>query len=636
MARSPVRPWSLLLLLVLCASLCGVPVSAQVLDNASLTIVGSINHCADSGSTDAYACSLTPAITAYNTATCYSFSANTANTGAATLNLNGLGAKTIVKMGGGITTALADGDIRAGQLVHACYDGTNFQMQSQVGNAGAGAGTVTATGGALSLNQLVLGAGGTDTKSLGTLGTTTTLLHGSAVGLPTFGAVDLATEVTGNLAVSHLNGGTGASSSTMWCGNGTWCTPAGGGNVSNTGTPTVGQLALWTTSTVVQGVTALPAANFPALTGDVTTSAASLTTVLTNIPTDTPLAGTLLGTNTTAPGTPSAGKVRVWTDTTDKRLHEKNDAGVTGTTVVADTGASNNFLTAISAAGVISKAQPAFSNLSGAALAAQLPSTTVNSVTNDTNVTGSITAQALTLGWTGTLAKARIVGTAMYNDQGNTITTGAQDFGSASSFIDPKAAGAAPTADGARAFDTTRKTPVWGSNGVATLAGVGLLCSGVAGSTNNAASGSGTDVDHTPTCTIPGNFLQNGKRLRACVTGTYTTAGTAPTILFTLKTGTTPIARASASGVPAGKTAWTINFCYRLTAETAPGGTASVRVTPHGILDSICCGDNINTIAQPVTLATNGNLVLTLASQWGSNISGNTWTLSDMTLEALN
>lgn len=41
------------------------------------------------------------------------------------------------------------------------------------------------------------------------------------------------------------------------------------------------------------------------------------------------------------------------------------------TLVVADTGASNNFLTAISAAGAISKAQPAFTNISGTATTTQ-------------------------------------------------------------------------------------------------------------------------------------------------------------------------------------------------------------------------------------------------------------------------
>ena len=66
----------------------------------------------------------------------------------------------------------------------------------------------------------------------------------------------------------------------------------------------------------------------------------------------------------TAPGTPAAGITNVYSDTTDKNLKAKDDAGVVSGTVKADTGAANNFLTAISSAGVISKAQPALTNLS--------------------------------------------------------------------------------------------------------------------------------------------------------------------------------------------------------------------------------------------------------------------------------
>lgn len=81
--------------------------------------------------------------------------------------------------------------------------------------------------------------------------------------------------------------------------------------------------------------------------------------------------GLLTGTTTpliskvAAPSSPSAAFGTWWFDTTDLRLHDKNSAGVIGTTVVADTGAANNFITAISAAGVISKAQPSIANLSG-------------------------------------------------------------------------------------------------------------------------------------------------------------------------------------------------------------------------------------------------------------------------------
>jgi len=95
------------------------------LSNLLINRMASELYAEDSGSSDAYAVTLTPAPTAYVKGMVVNFKANTANTGAATLNVNSLGAVAIKKQG---TIDVATGDILAGQLVTVIYDGTNFQM----------------------------------------------------------------------------------------------------------------------------------------------------------------------------------------------------------------------------------------------------------------------------------------------------------------------------------------------------------------------------------------------------------------------------------------------------------------------------------------------------------------------------
>ncbi len=86
------------------------------------------DYAVDSVGSDAYAITITPAITAYVAGQVFNFKAGTANTGAATLNVSGLGAKTIKK---NVSEDLQTGDILANQNVMVEYDGTYMQLMSR-------------------------------------------------------------------------------------------------------------------------------------------------------------------------------------------------------------------------------------------------------------------------------------------------------------------------------------------------------------------------------------------------------------------------------------------------------------------------------------------------------------------------
>ncbi len=90
---------------------------------------GELAYAADAEASDTYVIALTPSIIAYTAGMVIAFKANTKNTGPATINVNGAGAKAIEKVKG---QALNSGDIQAAQFVILQYDGTAFQMVTQV------------------------------------------------------------------------------------------------------------------------------------------------------------------------------------------------------------------------------------------------------------------------------------------------------------------------------------------------------------------------------------------------------------------------------------------------------------------------------------------------------------------------
>lgn len=81
--------------------------------------------------TDTYAITPSPAITAYAAGQSFFVNFTNGNTGAATININSLGAKALTK---NVSTALVSGDISAGKIYEIVYDGTQFQVKDNAGD----------------------------------------------------------------------------------------------------------------------------------------------------------------------------------------------------------------------------------------------------------------------------------------------------------------------------------------------------------------------------------------------------------------------------------------------------------------------------------------------------------------------
>lgn len=108
------------------------------------------------GTATAYVLTFEGAPTGYVKGDRYTFWAHTNNTGAATININGLGAKTIVSQHGSALTASQISGLRPVELV---YDGANFVLISNETQDAKFTGTLTLTGSA------VISSGNANTQS---------------------------------------------------------------------------------------------------------------------------------------------------------------------------------------------------------------------------------------------------------------------------------------------------------------------------------------------------------------------------------------------------------------------------------------------------------------------------------------
>jgi hypothetical protein len=148
---------------------------------------------------------------------------------------------------------------------------------------------------------------------------------------------------------------------------------------------------------------------------------------------------------------------------------------------------------------------------------------------------------------------------------------------------------------------------------------------GNGGSTNNSNTGSGAYVNHTPTFTIPANFMVAARAFRLTAHFQITTGTTVPILTVRLSFGSTVICTVgnTLSPMAAGQTNAQVAVQWIFQATQAPSASSNVQCA--------------TTTAMPVAVASNAAQVLTVATEWATAGAGtNTIGLNQLIVEALN
>jgi hypothetical protein len=175
-AGTPARLYTLAAYSILVQDRNGVTVYSSARGNTDIDIILGVGQWLTVTGTNTILGSSSVSAGSYAAGQTFRFVSAGANTGAVTLNVNGLGPKAITKSG---TTALVSGDIPASAVVQVSYDGTQFQLvnpiysylsaaaqRAAIGAAASGANTDIT-----SLAAPALGAATATTQAAGTNGT---------------------------------------------------------------------------------------------------------------------------------------------------------------------------------------------------------------------------------------------------------------------------------------------------------------------------------------------------------------------------------------------------------------------------------------------------------------------------------
>ncbi len=232
------------------------------------------------------------------------------------------------------------------------------------------------------------------------------------------------------------------------------------------------------------------------------------------------------------------------------------------------------------------------------------------------------------------IASADLPATVVRTDQTNTYSTGAQDMGSATSLKLPTSAGAAPSASGQCAMDSTRGTQKCYDDLLATSTPRVTAPSTQLGASDTLAC---STINTNPTLfattyTIPANTLIANKAFRVS-TGFVAVGTGASTWILKLKLGTVAIFASTSATDPNATAVGGMTMLIQGTA--AAGGSVNVETEKIGGGNFVPL-NNSDTLTQPVAIATNAQQVLAWELTCNNNTAAQNLQLRQLVVESIN
>jgi len=194
--------------------------------------------------------------------------------------------------------------------------------------------------------------------------------------------------------------------------------------------------------------------------------------------------------------------------------------------------------------------------------------------------------------------------------------------------------GGSPTATGTWTFSNQVTAPSFKATSGPFTAVWQTLCTSF--STTDQLTANGLEQAFATTCSIPANTLGTNNTIQVQLGGIVLTSATPPTFRWKLKLGGVVLYDAAAATPGASEASVGVGAIFLIQGMAAPSASSNTMTNPTGRTNTPEFLGFLNSVVQPIALATNGALTISVTWTTGATDAGTKVTLSQMVVTQVN